>query len=495
MSQTSTYIYDAPHVSATTQYVHDELDVNEDQIRLVRIEPDADGRPNHILATFNHASCPSYEAVSYAWGNLDVSLDILLNGQSYSVSRNLWSFLRHFSSPDIRIHKSGHEPYTPLDRQGWLWIDQICINQSSNLERNHQVKKMSAIFELARRVIVWLGSKSSYSDRAIQILSLPFGHDTCEYLGCTRKTRFMGERSTSQTGSRPRGQNTAVFIPTDHPINKDHHLCLHRRGNSSRVESLRCVFERPYWNRLWTVQEFILAKDLVLLCGHQGVTWDCLERFYDSHGAAMFDLRAARKYGEHFESCLGSATEHIRMRKHAASTANATGTAPRLSLTLALKRFGNLQCADTRDRVYALLGIVRDDQQLTVDYRQTPRAVFVDAMLLIGRTSHTSPEPLWPDIEDIGRKMGVADGDLAYCSILIYGSLSQMSRMPSLAQCQAVFDILQSMEGSTHHSTSNVSCEVMEFLQMPFVRETMLLHLKQGPLVEGHWMYELIMSI
>ncbi|KAI3579715.1 heterokaryon incompatibility, partial [Fusarium oxysporum f. sp. albedinis] len=40
----------------------------------------------------------------------------------------------------------------------FLWIDQICINQSDIDERNHQVPIMGNIYRKAYRVFVWLGT-------------------------------------------------------------------------------------------------------------------------------------------------------------------------------------------------------------------------------------------------------------------------------------------------------------------------------------------------
>jgi hypothetical protein len=38
-----------------------------------------------------------------------------------------------------------------------LWVDALCINQEDTTERNHQVMQMGAIYEKAKRVVVWLG--------------------------------------------------------------------------------------------------------------------------------------------------------------------------------------------------------------------------------------------------------------------------------------------------------------------------------------------------
>jgi hypothetical protein len=38
-----------------------------------------------------------------------------------------------------------------------MWVDSICIDQDSLIERNHQVRLMGEIYEKATTVLVWLG--------------------------------------------------------------------------------------------------------------------------------------------------------------------------------------------------------------------------------------------------------------------------------------------------------------------------------------------------
>jgi hypothetical protein len=86
----------------------------------------------------------TYRALSYVWGNDSVTKTILLDGQPFTVRENLWRFL--------------HE-YRREGANGYLWIDALCIDQSSNKERNHQVAMMGQIYSAAVGVIAWLGIK------------------------------------------------------------------------------------------------------------------------------------------------------------------------------------------------------------------------------------------------------------------------------------------------------------------------------------------------
>lgn len=44
-----------------------------------------------------------------------------------------------------------------LDSTGYLWVDQICINQDNTAERNYQVGIMGKIYQAGHQILVWLG--------------------------------------------------------------------------------------------------------------------------------------------------------------------------------------------------------------------------------------------------------------------------------------------------------------------------------------------------
>jgi hypothetical protein len=84
----------------------------------------------------------SYYALSYVWGDPGRTLDILINGISRPVTKNLESGLRHMRSESQNIN---------------LWVDAVCIDNSNIQERNEQVSNMDEIFASAARVIIGLG--------------------------------------------------------------------------------------------------------------------------------------------------------------------------------------------------------------------------------------------------------------------------------------------------------------------------------------------------
>ena len=111
------------------------------------------------LSEIDLGSPPSYEALSYAWGDPKTKTTIKCEGMHLHVTPNCASALKHLrTTKETRI----------------LWVDAICIDQSSLHERNVQVKRMGDIYSKASRVVIWLGTiepKYSFDILAFSILS------------------------------------------------------------------------------------------------------------------------------------------------------------------------------------------------------------------------------------------------------------------------------------------------------------------------------------
>jgi hypothetical protein len=102
-------------------------------------ETSVDGAPPARLA---------YEALSYAWGSEDRNCAISCDKKTLFITANCEAALR-------RLRRKS-ESRT-------LWVDSICINQSSIVERNEQVKMMADVYAMAEQVIVWLGEDRTYT--------------------------------------------------------------------------------------------------------------------------------------------------------------------------------------------------------------------------------------------------------------------------------------------------------------------------------------------
>jgi hypothetical protein len=98
---------------------------------------------------------PPYEALSYAWGGQERDSCMDCDGKTMLVTANC---------------KAALSSLAPSLGKRLLFVDAICINQSSILEKNHQVQLMGEIYSKAYQVIVWLGQSSTFSHTAFHFL-------------------------------------------------------------------------------------------------------------------------------------------------------------------------------------------------------------------------------------------------------------------------------------------------------------------------------------
>ncbi|PMD43860.1 heterokaryon incompatibility, partial [Hyaloscypha variabilis F] len=86
---------------------------------------------------------PIYEALSYAWDSPQLDSFVVCNNCAIPVTINCQKALK-------RLRKYG---------SGNLFVDAICINQSSTNEKNHQVAAMGDVYANAQKVICWIGDE------------------------------------------------------------------------------------------------------------------------------------------------------------------------------------------------------------------------------------------------------------------------------------------------------------------------------------------------
>lgn len=96
-----------------------------------------------------------YIAVSYAWGEPVFSKEIVLNGKPFAVTVTVDEMLRDLRKP----HKARR-----------LWIDAICLAQADDEEKQQQIPRMSSIYAQARKVVIWLGGSTGCSKDHVMAL-------------------------------------------------------------------------------------------------------------------------------------------------------------------------------------------------------------------------------------------------------------------------------------------------------------------------------------
>ncbi|KAF5605998.1 heterokaryon incompatibility (het-6OR allele) [Fusarium subglutinans] len=220
------------------------------QIRLLHLSPAADFNDpvESRLEVVALDQNPVYEALSYCWGDNTHPQEIKCNDQKFQATENLFSALQHLRNKDT---------------ERTLWIDAICINQQDLQERQCQVKLMEAIYTKSDRVVIWLGPDPA-SDGIHHIFALmqTTQNVTSLELG---KPKFSEGRSNFLAinvlgfDSRPQGGSTSASDVTER---KDFVM-----PDEAKKGAL-AMLKRPWWSRVWTVQEMVLAPSAIIMCGN-----------------------------------------------------------------------------------------------------------------------------------------------------------------------------------------------------------------------------------
>jgi hypothetical protein len=198
------------------------LNTDSQQIRLMKLhyEPRLASLLSCTITVHDLKSDLNYTALSYMWGK-ESRNKISINGIDFHIYDNLFDFLT-LQSADAEFCQDTY-----------LWVDQVCINQSDIGERNHQVNLMSKIYQSATSTIVWLG--------------LP------------GKGNAMGGDVASKVASAIHGlalisqPSTRIPIPVEDAVESAElnsaadRLCQHPLGIIRLIESA------AFWKRVWSI--------------------------------------------------------------------------------------------------------------------------------------------------------------------------------------------------------------------------------------------------
>ncbi|KAJ4015519.1 hypothetical protein NW752_006979 [Fusarium irregulare] len=215
----------------------------------------AQSKWNFKTVSLSDPARPPFVALSYVWGDPSDTLPLDVGEQVFQATRNLHNIL------DRLIESRLNQP---------LWIDALCINQQDQDERASQVAMMGDIYSDAEYVLAFLSPESEPFDIGL------------DYIESTaRDTRIH-------------------FDPSLSP-----HLTVQGLNASDERlrDSLVAFFAAPWWTRVWTVQEFLLARKVIFRCG---------DRLID----AATVQKTCRAWIDHENSCCWAARRPIDGTAH-----------------------------------------------------------------------------------------------------------------------------------------------------------------------------------
>jgi hypothetical protein len=140
-------------------YQYSNLNAPDDTIRLLSLQPCDPSQPTQrleckledVLLSDN----PSFEALSYTWGDPNPTKTLACGNGELGITNNLHDALVRFRLPNCARK---------------LWVDAVCINQSDNQEKSLQVPLMAKIYGQATSVLIWLGEETVGSNSVMEYL-------------------------------------------------------------------------------------------------------------------------------------------------------------------------------------------------------------------------------------------------------------------------------------------------------------------------------------
>ncbi|KAK5655710.1 hypothetical protein OQA88_5247 [Cercophora sp. LCS_1] len=210
--------------------------------------------PGSHPTTRKKAQSDNYIAMSYAWGPPEPTTRIFVNGEPVKVRRNLEAALRRFRRMEY------------FSQGGGIWIDALCIDQDDLIEQQSQVQMMADIYRNAGNMIVWLGDDTdSDTELAIDVLEALSVHYRAEYF------EFM-DRSDPLMANTWRTM-AQVRIETAYGKARQHML-TNDITRQIQLPLLFRFFDRPYWRRLWIIQELCMGRSgMPIVCGDRVTQW------------------------------------------------------------------------------------------------------------------------------------------------------------------------------------------------------------------------------
>ncbi|KAI1373742.1 heterokaryon incompatibility protein-domain-containing protein [Hypoxylon crocopeplum] len=420
-------------------YIHQPLNCENAEVRLVgfaRVTDDND-KPRFTLKLRHESLADTsigYAALSYVWGDPGGEMvEIEINEAPFFITQNLYTGLESL----LRTTDQAAAP--------WFWIDAICINQCDQFEKSWQVAQMHEIYSRADLVYILLGLGSVETDRAMEFidsvgpravasgtLELSFDQqqykDLCDYI-VARPCLPSQDSNEDYIGD----SELSRFM---YDLFHEKRLYPSAPPGEDLCAGIQELLRKGYWHRIWIIQEVVLAKHAMVVCGERSVSLDAFEGtlmavFYCRRSGLRTVVAEYADFISDLPANAYSVMALVTRRQHRrgeqirlAELLFQSGIAPQRP---------HYSASDPRDIVFALLGVISDGRQLglVVDYSRTLVEVYASATKALIRDGDLHEDPFhldrcvprgdserpdglpsWvPDWEKIGR-----NGVLIYCN-------------------------------------------------------------------------------
>ncbi|QDS71670.1 hypothetical protein FKW77_007956 [Venturia effusa] len=278
---------------------------------------------------------PEFEALSYTWGPPEPAESIIIlpgtsdqkhsptPGRTLTIGPSLAGALRGLRRPT---------------ESRSMWIDAISINQQDITERSKQVPRMGDIYSMATRVIIWLGTDSNNSARAIELLDQ------------------LGSRlEQSETAGRRTRYKDSTRLP----------------WTISEWEAIEELLTRPWFARVWILQEAQLARAAIVHCGSAQISWKSMkDAIHAVYRNLYVPIAGFRQLIDEADNTADNFLSH--------------------DVEETLLRSSSRAATDHKDKIYGALNILAQEvrDRIEVNYDFSVVQVFRSAILAINDTVH-----------------------------------------------------------------------------------------------------------
>ncbi|OQU99212.1 hypothetical protein CLAIMM_04878 isoform 1 [Cladophialophora immunda] len=292
-------------------------------------------------------------------------------GRNIRVTANLYDALAMLS----RRKLLGSD--NPASGTKYIWVDALCIDQSSLAERNQQVNLMADIFKAAQGVIVWLGEEDEFTQDACTVM----------------------ERIAAVPSQRWQHVPYTGFYDEDGS-------CYHELGieplSYQNWLGLIAFMNRPWFSRCWVVQELALARKATVICGSRVLQWEQLAKTIEFIRATkwyhhlsiekMRHIRGLSRSPGPYKKLLASNTRfglepvYLNNTRRALQSRSERESSGGPSLRVLVETHRYTAATDPRDKVYAFLSLSNaaksspeKPDEIKPNYQTPVRQVYTEA--------------------------------------------------------------------------------------------------------------------
>lgn len=317
-------------------YVYNTLNTRRNEIRLLQIRPSLRFKDPIFcslrVVSFDDVSLPKYVALSYCWGKGQADQPIYCNGFTIRVTSDLLNALQSLRK---------------LSRR-YLWIDQICINQTDLDERSSQVQLMRRIYSCASKTFLHLGPDDYFPHRLVGcvrlVLSLLIA-GPWNYLDMMRRLSRL----------------------------------LTKLGLYEFESGMEAYIERPCYYRAWIIQELSLSSRVEVICCNIAITWERFAGIANDYFAEYMTTQHAKVFPGTEYGIFG---DNYNVTKPGRNQGVNT-------LWCLLMLSNGMRASDPRDQIYTLLTLASDTSDFPLpDYQLSVTKVFLDFASVLVTKNH-----------------------------------------------------------------------------------------------------------